>query len=299
MLSPTLGLRDWNKLTSEEKDKIWHHLKGWFSEGAELSIISAIIKLNELHKYRAYAADTLRHPSEDTAQADFKTIFYEQDTHVVLELLSCFCQSILDEQENSQRRPYQGSNESAEDFSKRVTDWEYKVVDNFASRLNDVFEDFWVNIVLTRSGFIERQDSRIVNEIYIPVLNFLSLPKWKNAERELRDAFKEYQQKTEQGYSNCITHAISGLEAFLQVVVDRKTGSSEGLTSLLTKAKEKELLPADKFSQEVFENIGATLMRERGKTGDGHPKQEYANEKSARLVLNLIMVFMQHCLQNQ
>lgn len=295
MLSPTLGLRDWGKLSWEEKDKLWHYLPEWFL-GPDIRVLFTVLRLNELHKFRAYAAKTLRHLSEDTAQADFRTIFYEQDTHVVLELLSCFCSVILDERKNTQGKIWQASDESDEEWQHRLAEWRHEKFDKFASRLNDVFEAFGVNVVLTRSWFIERQDPKIVNEIYIPVLNFLSLPRWEAAERDLRDAFKEYRQKTKEGYSNCITHAVSGLEAFLQILIDGKTGSSAGLTALITQAKGKGLLPQDEFSGKVLRGIGETLMRERGKTGDGHPKEEYANEKSARLVLNLVMVFMQHCI---
>lgn len=297
ILSPSLDLREWNQLSHEEKEKIWHFLKNWFNERDDLKVLMAIVHLNETHKFRSYARLTLANFSEENAFSDFKTIFFEQDEHVVLELLSCFCDSILSKRRNETGRIYESDYKTKEEYLERITEWRFADFDKFVNRLNDIFEHFSINLFLTRDGFIERQDSKITNEIYVPVINFLSVPKWNDVNRELSDAFKEYRTKTEQGYSNSITHSFSSLQAFLQVLLDGKTGSSEGVNSFIRKAQEKNLIPADKFSTEIFKSIEAILMRERGKTGDAHPKQEYANEKNARLVLNLIMVFMQHCIQ--
>lgn len=300
LLSPDLGLRDWDTLSEDDKVKIWHYLKTWFEVGEGVSrVFLSVLDLNDRHKFRAYAIRTLQDTSVENASKDFQTIFFTQKRDVVLELFSCFCNAMLDERAEmlSQGKIWKSSSESDQEWVERLTEWKYVDFNSFADSLNDVFEQFGVNLVLTRSRFIERQDPKIVSEIYTPVLNFLSLPKWKDSEREMRDAFQKYQEKTEHGYSNCITHAISALEAFLQILIEGKTGSSSGLSALITQGKEKSLLPLGEFSEKVIKGIGDTLMRERGKSGDGHPKKEYANEKNARLVLNLVIVFMQHCIQ--
>jgi len=297
ILSPILDLRNWDVLSPDDKDKIWHFLKNWFNEEDNNKVLFSIIHLNEEHKLRSYAKLTLKSFSRQNAFLDFKNIFFEQTQHVVLELFSCFCEAVLSERRNETGRIYQHGDETEAEYLERIVEWRFADFDKFAGRFNNVFEHFSINLFLTRDGFIERQDSKIINEIYVPVLSFLSLPKWSNVNRELSDAFKEYQIKTEHGYSNCITHAITALQAFLQILIDGKIGGSEGINSLIKKAQDKNLVPTDKFSSEIFKNIETILMRERGKTGDAHPKQEYANEKSARLVLNLIMVFIQHCIQ--
>lgn len=296
LLSPNLDLRNWDELSHEEKDKIWHFLKNWFSKEDSNRVLFSIINLNEIHKSRSYASFTLKDFSRQNAFLDFKNIFFEQNQHVVLEIFSCFCESVLNERQNEHRRNYINY-KTEEEYIEKITEWRFEEFDKFANRLNDIFEHFSINLVLTRGGFIDRQDSKIINEIYVPVLNFLSLQKWNDVNRELSDAFKEYQTKTEHGYSNCITHAVSALQAFLQILVNEKIGSSNGINNLIKQAQEKALIPTDRFSSEIFKNIESILMRERGKTGDAHPKQEYANEKNARLVLNLIMVFIQHCIQ--
>jgi len=37
-------------------------------------------------------------------------------------------------------------------------------------------------------------------------------------------------------------------------------------------------------------------MQKRQEVGDPHPKKEYANEGTAKLVMNLSMIFIQHCI---
>ena len=40
------------------------------------------------------------------------------------------------------------------------------------------------------------------------------------------------------------------------------------------------------------------FARERQETSNAHPMKEYATEKNTRLILNLAMIFFQHCIQN-
>ncbi|MBI2552562.1 hypothetical protein HYW17_04680 [Candidatus Uhrbacteria bacterium] len=297
LLSPNLDLRSWDDLSNEEKEKMWNFLKEWFNREDDPRVLLAIIHLNEVHKFRSYARATLEHPSPRSSSADFKNIFFNESRHVVLECLSCFCKSVLDERRRDSGRIYRHDYDSDEEYMEALTRWRFNEFDKFTERINDVFEHFSINLILTRSGFIDRQDPKVVQEIYVPVLNFLSLPKWRDVNRDLSDAFKEYQIKTAQSYSNCITHAVSGVQAFLQILVHEQTGGEYGISNLIKQAQEKGLIPEDKFSNAIFKNVETILMGERGKTGDAHPKQEYANEKNARLVLNLIMIFIQHCIQ--
>ncbi len=298
LLSPNLGLRDWSQLNQEEKQKIWYYLKHWFfGEDNETRTLFSILELNELHKYRAYAKSSLKDISHENAFSDFQDIFFNQDQHIVFELISCFCQQILNERKDKCGGIYKHEKESTEEYRKRVTEWRHEKFDKFAERVNDVFEHFGINVVLARRGFIMRQDKKITEEIYLPVLNFLSSQKWIEVNRDLEDAFKAYQEKTENGYSNCVTHGISALQAFLQVLVQGETGKGD-IGTLIKEAQKKNLVPNDSFSSQIFTNIESILMQKRQKTSDAHPKKEYANEKDARLVLNLIMIFLQHCIQH-
>ena len=295
-LHPNLGLRNWDGLSSEEKYKIWRYIEKFFTrKESAFRIFFAIYSLNEKHKYHSYAKHFLQNSTFDNATLDFEYIFKNESQNVFFELLSCFSKSVLAER-SDKAIPRELKEDDAE-YKKRLTDWKYEDFDKFAERLNDVFEHFGINVVLTRQGFIPKQDDRITKEIYIPILQVLSKEEWGPVNRDLHDAFKEYQAKTEHGYSNCITHTVSALQAFLQILVNGKIGGSDGISNLIKYAQEKGLIPTDKFSSEIFKNIETILMRERGKSGDAHPKKEYANEKNSRLVLNLVMVFLQHCIQ--
>ena len=114
--------------------------------------------------------------------------------------------------------------------------------------------------------------------------------------RDLKDTFAQYQKKTLQSYSSSITHSVSALQEFLQILVYDSIGKGD-IKNLIKLAVKNKLIPDDTFSNEIFGIIESTLMKERQLSGDPHPKQDYANEETVRFVLNLTMVFIQHCLQ--
>ncbi|QLH52762.1 MAG: hypothetical protein CH6_0061 [Candidatus Kapaibacterium sp.] len=316
-LKPNLGWRSWDALTKEEKHKIWIHLKNYFfvkkdekddfgfqvasfeflgkswEQNKKLQrVISALTTLNERYKAKSYAKNFLEHPNIDTACRDFYDIFIMQSENVVMELLSLYCKALISER--ASRDIQKGKDETEEEYQNRLKNW--KEFDDFAQRLNDVFEQFGVNVVLTRQGFIPRQDEKITKEIYEPVLKFLSDEKWSPVNRDLKDAFRDYQQKTPDGHSSCITHTISSIEAFLQIILYGKTGKGT-LAELILEAQKKNLIPNDTFTSLIFKNIKEIFAQERKHTGDSHPKKEYATEKNARMILNLAMIFFQHCIQ--
>ncbi len=145
---------------------------------------------------------------------------------IVYELVTIYAWNLIDEDE------LQGIKESDSEESRKLSlDRAYNQnncsFDDFAKCFNDIFEQFSINVMLTRNALIPRQDVIITNEIYEPVLTFLSDPKWEPVNRDLKDAFKDYRLKTDQGYSSCVTHTISALQAFLQLLVYRKTGKGE------------------------------------------------------------------------
>jgi hypothetical protein len=167
--------------------------------------------------------------------------------------------------------------------------------DNFARKLNEVIADFRINVHLTRSGFLPRLEEKIMQGIYEPVLKILSAEKWREVNDHLRDAFAEFQKNTDQGFSICLTNTVSALEAFLQILVNGKTGKGQ-IAELITKGQRRHLIPEDSFSQSGFKNILSVLMTERQKFSIAHPKKEYANAMNCQLILDLTMVFIRHCL---
>ena len=321
-LSPDFGFRSWEELSNDDKYIIWKYVDRHFFKKDECRqtfsygnrscnyeffgdynetnnkltrVIDSISYLNLRNKAKSYARNFLEDRKFNSACKDFYEIFSTQSENVVFELLSLYSRCII--LERSEKEPNRNEKENDNKFKRRTFEWKWEIFDEFTEDLNEVFLQFGIKYYLTRSGFIPRQDNKIIEEIYKPTLDYLSDKKWKKVNEILSDAFSDYRKNTPQGYSNCVTHTVSALQAFLQILVNGEIGSSDGIKSFIKQAQEKKLIPTDKFSSEIFKNIESILMRERGKTGDAHPKKEYANEKNARTMLNLTMIFFQHCIQ--
>mgnify|MGYP000226891872 CR=1 FL=1 len=322
-LKPDFGLRSWNSLSSDEKYKIWKYLEWYFfdkdiktkykgyyplrkihyykffgepqeNEKKKKRIYFSIADLNHKYKAKSYAKNFLEDNTLNSACHDFYEIFMNQDENVVMELLSLYSLLLIPERAKGTIHKKEG--ESEEEYNQRLENWRWEEFDKFRKDLNEVFTDFGINLYLTRQGFAPRQEEKIIKEIYEPVLNYLSHSKWTEVSKILSDAFDEYRKNTPQGYSNCVTNVISAIQAFLQIVVNGKTGKGE-ISKLIPIAQKKKLIPDDFFTQKIFDNLESVFARQRQETGIAHPKKQYANEKNARLMLNLAMVFLQHCIQ--
>jgi len=320
-LKPDFGLRSWNSLSSDEKYKIWKYLEWYFfdkdirteysfggtkksyykfygeypeNEKKKKRIYVSIMLLNHKYKAKSYAKSFLEDNTLNSACHDFYEIFMNQDENVVIELLSLYCNVLISER--AKETIYRKEGESEEEYSQRLENWRWEEFDKFRKNLNEVFTDFGINLYLTRQGFAPRQEEKIIEEIYEPVLNYLSHPEWREVSKILSDAFDEYRKNTPQGYSNCVTNVISAIQAFLQIVVNGKTGKGE-ISKLIPMAQKKKLIPEDSSTQKIFDNLESIFARQRQETSIAHPKKQYANEKNTRLMLNLAMVFLQHCIQ--
>ena len=91
------------------------------------------------------------------------------------------------------------------------------------------------------------------------------------------------------------THTVAAVEAFLQIKVRGKVGEGD-FAGLVSEGQREKLIPSDIFTKEVFKTIISVLMRERKEKGDAHVKQSYGSEGNAKIVLNLAMIFIQHCM---
>lgn len=321
-LKPDFGFRKWNSLTEDEKYKIWKYLEynffdkdirteydhfgnkknyyefyGEYSESKQKKerIFDSIVILNHKYKAKNYARNFLENETLNSACYDFYEIFTKQDKNVVIELLSLYCKVLISER-RADKNIYKNEGEAEEEYQERLQNWRWEDFDKFSKNLNEVFTDFGINLYLTRQGFIPRQEEKIIKEIYEPVLKYLSHPQWKEVSKLLSDSFDEYRKNTPQGYSNCVTNTISAIQAFLQIIVNGKTGKGE-ISKLIPEGQKKNLISNDFFTKKIFENIESIFARERHKTGIAHPKKEYATEKNAHTILNLAMIFFQHCIQ--
>lgn len=309
-LKPNLGFRSWNILSESEKSKIWKYLQtkyffnptlrhsrqsgftynddyhfefdeSYIDRNAKEQLIASIIsELNNSYKAKSFGANFLKDETYFNACVDYHSIFMEENEAVVIEMLSLYGKYLIGDEADEQ---------------EQQATWVH--FDTFAEDINEVFSHFGLNLYLTRLGFMPKQEDKILINVYEPVLNSLSHPKWKEVNQHLSDAFSEYRKNTPIGFSNCVTNAVTSIQAFLQIIVNGETGSGD-ISKLIVQAQKQELIPNDSFSKDIFKNIESILMRERQETGIAHPKKEYATEKNARLVLNLAMVFFQHCIEN-
>ncbi len=303
-LQPTILWRSWSQLTADEKNVMLRYLNNshYFygvelnshrREIPEIELVVSINELNQKYKRSSFGRNFLNRRGASAAHEDFVSIWHEGSEILVFELLSLYAKQLYEEKEAESFLKLHG--ETDENFKKRNINWRMESLDKFRNILNELFEQFNVNMFLTRAGFIPYQEKKIVKNAYEPVVNFLTDPRWKTAERELGDAFEAFAKKEEKNYSKCITHCFSAVQAFLQELVQSDIPDAN-INSLLKEAKTKELIPKDIFSETAFSKLQEALEEMRKKYGDPHPKKEYANEKNALLALNITVVFLQHCM---
>jgi hypothetical protein len=290
ILRPDLGMRSWDEVDVGQKRNMWLHFtnSGWFSDD-EITYFS-VDSFNDENKAASFCNHLLQHGGphyheygitrlalkdccKAAAQQDLEYVFLNQKQDVFYELVSHYVSYLEIDPLNRER------------------------TERFRNMFNDISDQFGLNVLLGENSFTIKQDKKIIDEIYAPVLNFLKNDKWKLVSRDLNDASIAYLKNTEEEYSTCITLTVSALQAFLQIIVFGKIGKGD-IDNLIKEAQSKKLIPSDPFTTKIFSNIQSILMQERQGKGNAHPKTEYANEKTARVTLNLVMIFMQHCVQN-
>lgn len=318
VLSP-LNTVEWDKLSEQDKKRIWkyvqHHLfdprrgsanqhsfdnvicnykfYGRYSSDrthALKNVTYSVDTLNDRHKRNSYASNYLNSKTFDNACNDFYKIFIGLPRDVVFELLTIFT-SVMVDRDREQISKRQDENDA--DFNTRRESEMWSHFDKFAQELNEVFEQFGINYQLTRAGIIPADEPKVIEEIYKPTLKKLSAQKWAPVNRDLHDAF-EALNKDKDG-SGALTHALAALQGFLQVLVNGKTGKGD-TSSLISLATKNKLIPDDDFSKKIIKEMNSFWAKERQDKGDPHPKNTYATKQQAKLVISLIMVFVDHAL---
>lgn len=289
-MTPDLGIRNWDDVDGEQKKQIWQHLKnkGWFAADEVLS--ASIHKYNEAYRTLNVCTKVTEHGGRHydnqyrsgirearnccfaPAVEDFHFIFHNLGQGVVYELMSFY----INELEITHVYGYN-------DAEKR-----------FANIFNELSNQYGLNIIVGEDSLVIKQDIKIVEDIYKPTLSYLGNKKWLPVSRDFGEANKAYLSGTPEDYSRCITLTISALQAFLQILVRGATGKGD-IPDLIKEGQKAGIIPSDIFSTKILSDINSTLMKERQEKGDAHSKKEYADEKSARLTLNITMIFIQHC----
>jgi hypothetical protein len=307
LLRPDLGLKSWNDYSKEDKNKIWKYLEKYFFdkekkysseythwgsqemiyqfygnnnpeiEYNQEKIVYSILALNDEYKAKSYGLNYLEKPTLDSACTDFYNIFSTESEEVVLEMISFYVEYIF------RKKVRYSIPDSKSDFR------------DFANGFNETLSHFNFKYTLTDLGFVPKVDPKISENIYDPVIEILANDKWKAVSDHLRNAFSDIRKNKPEDFSTCVTKTVSAIQAYLQIVVHGETGKGD-ISTLIEIAHKRKFIPSDSFSKAIFIEIQKFLAIERKNTSDAHPKKEYATEHNARLVLNLAMVFIQHCI---
>jgi hypothetical protein len=109
--------------------------------------------------------------------------------------------------------------------------------------------------------------------------------------------FEEYRDRN---YAEAITKAHAAVHRYLQILVgeDGKSGKGE-VGKLFAAAKEAGLVPANRFSEPLVNLLQGYIVSERATNSTAKPALREATASDALLMMNVVLVFLQHCLQER
>jgi hypothetical protein len=299
-LQPTLALRSWSALSKQEKSIALQQIynRKWIGNYSR-ECLAAITYLNDtylrqcpgkrLHKIEGGYSET---DLMVAAREDFNDLFLnEQSEALVFRMLSVFARSHIDQSYLNLAK----KSAHEEERSKHIGE-AFKQFDWLANCLNHIFRQFAVNQVVTRNGFVPRQDEKITDDIYTPTLKVLADPKWATVNSDLASMFQDYRERH---YSEAITKAHSAVQRFLQIAVGEEGKSGRGeLAKLFREAKDHNIISTSRFVDPIVAAICSFIPAERATNSTAKPAMKDATQADALLMMNVVMVLLQHCLQN-
>lgn len=304
-IQPKLTFRGWCQLEQPEKEIALQQLtnSGWLDEYGD-EILKAIKHLNHnflrecpgKHLHNTKPKNDQRYNNDRelklAALTDFKHLLLHDNRSeaLILRMLTVFADAHI-------KKYYLDGLESEKesDQIKEQIDEAFNEFDKLANCLNHIFEQFAVNIILTRNGIIPRQENKINQYIYEPTLKILSNPKWKTINDDLSEMFSDYHLKN---YPETITKAHRVVQRFLQIIAGEEGKNSRGeLAVLFKKAKEQKLIPINRFTEPIIDVFKSYIPTERATKSTAKPAKESADAEDALLIMNVVMVFLQFCLQ--
>lgn len=307
-IQPHLSLRSWSELDEEEKTTALQEVKnwGWIDEFSSI-VLWTIEDLNRkflricpgknLHKIIPDHGDGFRRhfgnivERRNAAVTDFTDIFLNENKEaLVFKMLSVFSKYHIDNDY------YKQADKETNDYERRkLINKAFETFDQWATCLNHIFEQYSINVVLTRNGLVPRQDERITEEIYVPTLRILEDPKWKNVSNDLAEMFSEY---SDENYPEVITKAHSAVQRFLQILVGKEGKSGKGeVGKLFKKAKTEGIISTNRFTEPIIKVFQSFISSERATKSTAKPAMKSATSSDALLVMNVVMILLQHCLQ--
>ena len=301
-VQPTLDLRGWTDLSETERSTVIQELsnKGWM--GCSSEILHTVEYLN--HKFLRLCPGKNLHETQpesrevfsdyrqrEAAEKDFYAILNRSESEaLIMRMISKFAKCFIENNYLIDARQCT-ENEKRRD----LVDKAYNQFDRFANCLNHIFEQFAVNQILTRNGLVPRQDPTIEQNLYRPALQALADPRWKAVNDMLHAMFEDYR---EGHFAECITKAHSAIHSYLQVIAGEPGQNAKGeVGKLMNIAKKQKLIPINKFTEPFLNNIQSFISAERAAKSTAKPAIDTATSLDALLMMNITMVFLQHCMQ--
>ena len=295
-IQETLPWRSWDALSREEKEIALQELKNYDILSNENAILEAIFFLNKKFLRKLYGRRLHSCPKRNViilreeATYDFHEIFLTQKSDVVLFMLSVFAEKFIN-QENIRQAEKSDNDKDREKYIK----WAFAKFDNLQIHLNHIFNQFYINQVLTRNGFIPRQDEKVLDQIYIPTIKCLSDPKWSLVNSDLENMFQDYRNGD---YQETITKAHSVIHRFLQISLNKEHKNSKGeLGKLFQEAKREDIISDNIFVVGIINTIQSFISSERATGSTAKPASKNVTPSDALLVMNTVMIFLQYCLK--
>lgn len=301
-IQPTLDLRSWSDVSKEERATALQQIanSGWTTNQRE--ILGAIAHLNYTYLRLCPGRNLHKAPKKDdrygdsdfgrmeAATKDFYRIFLEEAEPLVLRMLSKFAKLLIDAYGLERAKKAVDSGER-----KKYVEDAFTKFDRFANCVNHVFEQFAVNQLMSRNGFMPRQDETIEQELYKPTLKALSDPKWGPVNKILALMFEDFREGR---FPETITKAHSAVHCFLQILVGEPGSNAKGeLGRLMKDGKNAGLIPTNRFTEPFLANIQSFITSERATNSTAKPSLIPASSSDALLMMNMTLLFLQHCLQ--
>jgi hypothetical protein len=247
-IQPKLAFRGWVELSGQEKKVALQELenKGWIKEYSS-EVLRTVEYLNHefLRECPGKKLHALKPPDpyarstgddfdrKKAAFADFQNILLtDKSDALIYRMLSRFAACYIDGFKRQK-----AVNATDDEERTRLVDSAFDNFDPLANCLNHIFEQFTVNQVVTRSGFVPRQEDKITAELYVPTLRVLSGPRWKGVSGDLGKMFQDYQERN---YAETITKAHAAVHRFLQVLAGEEGKSGKGEVARLFQEGEEQ-----------------------------------------------------------
>lgn len=301
LIQPTLALRSWSDIQMEERKIALQQVmnSGWMEKQGE--ILGAIAHLNYTYLRLCPGKNLHKTPKKeshngsgdferrDAATKDFYRIFLEESESLVLRMLSKYAQLLIDSYDLERAKNAVDSGERT-----KYVEEAFAKFDRFVNCINHVFEQFAVNQLMTRNGFIPRQDQTIERELYKPTLAALSDPKWGPVNEILTLMFEDFREGR---FPETITKAHSAVHCFLQILVGEHGSNAKGeLGKLVKDGKDAHLIPTNRFTEPFLSIIQGFITSERATNSTAKPSLSPASSSDALLMMNMTLLFLQHCL---